>query len=100
MKLIESDRRTATLQLSRRELAYLMDALTLVVGVLLENEKIAHKDEGFLPRVQTLLERITQIALTMGWQPRGRGCALIRNFVSADDLRDNSRAAQSVEVTK
>ena len=93
MKVVESNNRSVTAKLSRREIADLSDTLTLAVGVLLERG-LRHKDERFLPRVQALQQHFTQIAITKsGYCPRGHGCALIRNFVS-----DRERRSETEEI--
>jgi hypothetical protein len=66
MKLIEANNRTATLQLSRAELADNWKAVSLALGIMLEQGIKDTRDERFLPRVQALQQRLGRIALQLG----------------------------------
>jgi hypothetical protein len=70
MKLIGSNTRTLTVKLSRQEMQDLSTALSLALGVMLEQRAqgiVFSRDERYLPRVQNLQQRITRLVIEKGW---------------------------------
>jgi hypothetical protein len=76
MKVVESNNRSVTLQLSRTEFENLSKALSMAIYLLVgartgkpipitvAEQKTA---EVFLPKIQNLFQKVTQIALQNGW---------------------------------
>jgi hypothetical protein len=69
-EFIDSNTGSVTVRFSRRELADLSRAISLALGVMLEERErgiMFSPDERFLPRVQALQQRITKLLITNGW---------------------------------
>ena len=59
-----------TAKFSHRELADLSRAISLALGLMLEERErgiMFSPDDRFLPRVQALQQRITKLLITNGW---------------------------------